>query len=143
MTARPLPTAFRCDVIPERSRVRIAPVGELDLVTTPTLARTVRELLDAGFDHLILDLGGLEFVDSTALRLILDLHTEAAQGSFRFGLIAGPRAVQRIFELSGTEAMLPFEQPLPRKPPFQRITGAPTSRLQTSARPARRYRRNP
>jgi anti-sigma B factor antagonist len=143
MTPRPLPTAFRCGVIPERSRVRIAPVGELDLVTTPTLARTVRELLDAGFDHLVIDLGGLEFVDSTALRLILDLHTEAAQGSFRFGLIEGPRAVQRIFELSATEAMLPFEPPRYRKPPFQRITGAPRSRLQVAASPPRRYRGNP
>jgi anti-anti-sigma factor len=88
--------------------VRVAPAGELDMAFAPVLASTIAELRDSGFNHLIVDLRALDFVDSTGLRLLLELNSAAQADSHRLELIAGPPEVQRVFELTGTLAILPF-----------------------------------
>jgi len=88
--------------------VRVSPVGELDLATVPTLDACLVELREAGFRELIVDLGRLEFIDSTGLRLLLQYDAEARQDGFHFCLTRGPRAVQRVFELSGADGLLTF-----------------------------------
>jgi anti-anti-sigma factor len=114
MTAYPLPMTFHCELIPERDRVRVAPAGELDVATAPQLEQAVRALLDSGFEHVILDLTDLKFLDSSGLRVILRLQASSAEGSFRLELNPGPPAVQRIFELSATIDTLTFIRPLNR-----------------------------
>lgn len=99
---------FRCEVAPERDAVRVRPVGELDLVTAPVLDAQMRELRDSGFRRLILDLRALEFIDSSGLHLILRYDAEARCDGFSLQLVPGDRAVQRVFELSGVAAQLPF-----------------------------------
>ncbi|WP_028059993.1 STAS domain-containing protein [Candidatus Solirubrobacter pratensis] len=37
----------------------------------------IAEFRDAGFDHVIVDLRALDFVDSTGLRLLLELNSAA------------------------------------------------------------------
>jgi anti-sigma B factor antagonist len=93
---------FHCPVIPERERVRVAPVGELDLATAPELRATIDELLGAGFDDVVVDLAGVTFLDSSGLHVLLALHAAAELGGYRFRLRPGPPGVQRIFELTGT-----------------------------------------
>lgn len=105
-----LPLPFACRVIPERERVRVSPAGELDLASAPQLAQTIRELHESGFDQLTLDLRDVTFLDSTGLRLILDVHSRARDGRLCLELLAGPPQVQRIFELTGTLAHLPFRR---------------------------------
>jgi anti-sigma B factor antagonist len=102
------PLEYTCDVIPERSRVRVAPAGELDRMSSPELERTIRRLRDAGFDQVILDLRRLRFLDSAGLRLVLDLDASARADSHTLALVAGPPAIQRVFEISGTLDRLPF-----------------------------------
>jgi anti-sigma B factor antagonist len=95
-------------VIPERDQVRVAPHGELDLTATPLLDETIRELLESGVHHLVLDLRHLCFMDCTGLRLILELDAIARADSLELDLIAGPPEVQRVFELAGSLDHLPF-----------------------------------
>jgi anti-sigma B factor antagonist len=105
--ASPLPP-FSCAVVPERDHVRVVPEGELDMASSPELEQTIRELRDAGFDHLVLDLRRLCFLDSTGLRLLLELSAAARANSHRLELIEGPPEVQRVIELTGTRSVLPF-----------------------------------
>jgi anti-anti-sigma factor len=72
------------------------------------LEAQIGELRAAGFRRLILDLSQLDFMDSTGLRLILRWDAEARQDGFSIGLVPGPPAVQRVFELTGTANALPF-----------------------------------
>jgi len=109
MTATPTPTPFRCEVIPERACVRVLPAGELDLETAPALERTVRELFESGFADIVLDLAELDFIDSTGLHLILTLQSAAESFGCRFRVRPGSPAVQRIFELTGTLAVVAFD----------------------------------
>lgn len=92
---------FVREVIPERDRVRVAPNGELDIATTPRLEASVRELREAGFDHIILDLGQLSFIDCAGLRPILALDAAARADWLRLQLLPGPPGVQRILEITG------------------------------------------
>ena len=73
--------------------------------------RVLGELVDSGFDHVIVNLTRLEFLDSTGLRLLLDLHASSADGTFVLELVPGPAAVQRVFEVTSTVTMLPFAWP--------------------------------
>jgi anti-sigma B factor antagonist len=102
------PIVFRVDVCPERDRVRVAPVGELDLACAGMLDARLRELRDAGFDWLVLDLRRLEFIDSTGIRVVVAHDTLARRDGSRFSLIGGPPGVRRAFELCGMLERLDF-----------------------------------
>jgi anti-anti-sigma factor len=106
----PLPEPFRCDVEPMRGWIRVRPCGELDLSTVDRLDGTLRELREAGFDQLELDLSALTFIDSTGLRLVLAWDGEARRDGMSLRLRPGPPAVQRVFELTGVVDRLPFAQ---------------------------------
>ena len=108
--AHPPPDAegFDCEIVRERDAGRIRISGALDLATVPILEAELTALRQAGVRRLILDLRGLGFMDSTGLRCILVRDAEARQDGFSFALVAGPRAVQRVFELTGTAARLTF-----------------------------------
>ena len=100
--------AFACEVVPARDAVRVRPVGSLDLATAPLLEQHVEELRRAGLRHLIVDLGGLSFMDSTGLRLVLQLQAAARQDGFDIGFRPGPPNVQRVFEMTRTTDHVQF-----------------------------------
>ncbi len=108
MSATAEPPTFRCDVEPERDRVRVVLTGELDLATVEPLEREVDSLLGSGFRWIVLDLRGLTFLDSSGLRYLLTLADGARNDGFRLELIQGGDSVRRLFELTGTQDALPF-----------------------------------
>ena len=103
------PTPYRCEVFPERERVRIAPRGELDIATVPQLEATIHELVESGFEQVVLDLRNVEFLGSTGLRLILRLRAATGGDPLRFQVWPGPPAVQRVFTLTGTAELVGFQ----------------------------------
>jgi anti-anti-sigma factor len=101
---------FRCDVVPARRAVHVKPLGELDLDTAPVVARELQQLRDAGFDDLVLDLQGVTFADSTALRMMLVWTELSRADGFAFRLVRGPACVQRLFDLTATEPYFEFAE---------------------------------
>ncbi len=99
---------FRCDVRPERRVVVVKPVGELDIATGPLLEARLCELRDVGFDHLVVDLRRLEFMDLTGLAVLLSWTLSAEERGSRFSVIPGSPAVHRVLEISGVNARLRF-----------------------------------
>ena len=100
------PAPFRVDVHPERDVVRVVPVGELDLATAELLEKQLHELRDAGFDHVVLDLRELTFIDSSGIRILVAEHHYAEKAEHEFSLISGPPAVQRALEVCGLLGLL-------------------------------------
>jgi anti-sigma B factor antagonist len=100
--------SLTCEVVPERDVVRVRPIGSLDMATAPVLEQQLEELRDAGFRQLIVDFGGLSFMDSTGLRIALKWHKAAERDGFQIGFAPGPPAVQRVFELTGMSESVPF-----------------------------------
>ena len=99
---------FRIDVEPDRESVRVAPVGELDIATVEKLRAEVERLREAGFTDLVLDLRGVRFLDSTGLRLVLELDAAAREASQELTIIRGSAVVQRIFEVTQVSERLKF-----------------------------------
>jgi anti-anti-sigma factor len=102
---------FRIDVEPSRDSVRVAPVGELDIATVDKLRAEVDRLRESGFNKVVLDLRQVRFLDSTGLRLILELDAAATEASQELMLIRGTAVVQRIFEVTQVSGRLHFVDP--------------------------------
>ncbi|MCB5167368.1 STAS domain-containing protein [Streptomyces bambusae] len=82
--------------------------GELDAQTCPQVARVANAIPLAG-RTLVVDLAGVEFMDSAALRLLLFLHRRAEAVSGRLVLRNVPDQGLRLLDLAGA---LPALRPL-------------------------------
>jgi anti-anti-sigma factor len=76
--------------------------GELDLASTPTLERELDAVESAGAKRILIDLGGVGFMDSTGLQALLRARERATAGGLQLILRRGPHQVQRVFELTKT-----------------------------------------
>ncbi|HEV7806575.1 MAG TPA: STAS domain-containing protein [Solirubrobacteraceae bacterium] len=82
--------------------------GELDLATAAQLERELKHAESSDALTIVLDLSGLQFIDSTGVRLIIQADARSRANSNRLTLLRGSAAVQRVFELTGIVGRLPF-----------------------------------
>ena len=82
--------------------------GELDLANAKDLEHELRRVEGTDAQSIVLDLSGLQFIDSTGVRVLLQAHARSRADSNRLALLRGPKAVQRVFELTGILRQLPF-----------------------------------
>lgn len=99
---------FAIAVEPERDVLKIAPRGELDLATAGQLQRALADHLNGCHARLVIDLRGVEFIDSSGLDALLTAHHQARRDNRALTIIPGSRSVQRIFEITRTVDQLPF-----------------------------------
>jgi anti-anti-sigma factor len=86
----------------------IRPVGELDLSTTQTLDTKLRRTIHDATSEVILDLGGLSFIDSSGLRLLVIASAHSQANGDRLRMLRGSAPVERVIQLSGLDGSLPF-----------------------------------
>jgi anti-anti-sigma factor len=83
----------------------IAAAGDLDLSTVDELAAATRRGLPA-HRAVVLDLTGLTFMDSSGIRLLIELA--AAQDGTRVAFIAPADPVASVLEIAGVRDRLPW-----------------------------------
>jgi anti-sigma B factor antagonist len=105
------PEPFMATLEPHREAIVVVVRGEIDLDTAADLEKRLREVLDAGFSRIVLDLRNVSFVDSTGLRAIITMDTASRAVGARFALVQGPYAVRHLFELTQTDRTLRFIEP--------------------------------
>ena len=88
-------------------RAHLSLRGELDLATAPELEQLVNERLDEG-QEVVVDLRGLDFMDSSGIRVLVAAHARAARNDTRFFVVrpAPASAVAKIVEVSGLDGEL-------------------------------------
>lgn len=84
--------------------------GELDIATIDVLSDRLADVCGRG-PSVTVDLRRVSFLDCVGLRLLLGIHADAAARGCQVDFIQGPRAVKRVFELTGTLEALPFTVP--------------------------------
>jgi anti-anti-sigma factor len=99
------------DLLRERAdaseRVRL--FGEMDLSVIGRVDREMREAEAGDADRIVLDLGELEFLDASGIRLLLHLNARSESNGHRLRLMkARSPHVQRVIELTGADDVLPF-----------------------------------
>ena len=103
-------TPFRLDTERDGDVAALRLAGELDMGATFSLEPELDRLLgDEDVRRLVVDLRDVTFVDSTGLRLILDLHQRAERDDRALSLVRGAPTVQRVFTAAGLDDVLPFE----------------------------------
>ena len=108
----------------EHRTLRLA--GELDMTSAATLEAAVSRACSGSARSITLDLSGLSFIDSSGLAVIIHTSGLCSNRGCAFQLVPGPRAVQRLFELTGLDGVLPFvetEAPDPGVAPRHQAEG--------------------
>jgi len=87
----------------------VALAGELDVAGASLLEHEIERIVtDHDSRELVLDLSGLEFMDSTGLRLMVLADERAQRESRRLSLVRGQPDVQRVFEITRMTERLRF-----------------------------------
>jgi anti-anti-sigma factor len=88
--------------------VRVCPFGAVDIGTVGELREQLENAAAAGKKHVVLDLRCATFLDSAGLHLVLEADAASRAQGWEFELAGGPPDVQRVFDLTGARARLPF-----------------------------------
>ncbi len=81
----------------------VALEGRLDLRASTVVHQRVSTALAAAGGSLVLDLGAVEFIDSSGLAVLADLHREAGRMGGRLAIVAPEGPARRIFTLTRTD----------------------------------------
>ena len=100
---------FACALEAQGATAVLSLRGEMDLATIDHFDQMVNESLATGPGRVVVDLSGLEFIDSSGMRALLRLQARLGDRA-RLEIVPGPPAVQRVFELVGLTAALPFRR---------------------------------
>lgn len=85
--------------------------GEFELDSAETVRTTLGEHIDNDYRSVVLDLGGVTFMDSSGLRAAIEASKAATGRGRSFAMVPGPPPVQRIFAITGTADMFPAPAP--------------------------------
>ena len=108
------PARFEITEETRRETLILSIAGELDLSTAPELARRVEDRLDESLTTVTLNLRNLTFMDSSGLRLLIELNQQASQGAWKLTLIPSEHeSAKTVLRLTGADVGLPFEDSSP------------------------------
>ena len=85
-------------------------VGELDLASMHLLEQEL-DRVGAQGQELVLDLRRLQFIDSTGLHALLRADRQRSDSGGQLTIVRGPRAVDRLFRLTGLDSRLRIVEP--------------------------------
>jgi anti-sigma B factor antagonist len=105
----PRPGELRIKTARLGTRIELTLAGELDLVSAPQLESELMEVESPDAGELLLDLAGVQFIDSTGLRVLLGA-TKRADATGQKLLVRHVRGqARRLFEIAGVTEQFSFE----------------------------------
>jgi len=102
--------AFSISVERRGDEAAIIVGGDLDLASADSLEREVAKQRADGVTRFLVDLGEVDFIDSTGLRVLLALRNDAKRNSHPLTLVPPPPTVRRIFTITGTRALFDWKE---------------------------------
>ena len=83
--------------------------GELDLGSAASLETELSDPLSDGYQHIVIDLTQLSFMDSRGLVTLLTAQNAAQANQKAFTLRRAGQQVQRLFAITGLKNLFTFE----------------------------------
>ena len=93
----------------------VAVKGEIDVATAPHLRSYLDHLLDGGDESIVVDLGEVAFLDSTALGVLITTQKRCHAAGGQLVLVATNRRILKVFEITGLGDVFPM---------FESVSGA-------------------
>jgi len=89
-------------------RTVVAVGGEIDVYTAPQLRERLNDLVADGQYHLVVDMQGVEFLDSTGLGVLVGglKRVRAHDGSLR--LVCVQEKILKVFRITGLTKVFPI-----------------------------------
>ena len=103
----PPPEEFAISTTEIDGRAHVTVRGELDLATAPELEDVLTERIDQS-QEVVVDLRGLEFMDSSGIPVLVAAHARAGRTGMRVFIVrpAPGSAVGKIVDVSGLDREL-------------------------------------
>lgn len=99
---------FRLEVTSLEGHTVVAAYGELDVASAPQLRDTVLELCAVAAPRIVIDLSGLQFLDSVGLGVLVGFHKRVRSVDGVFAVVSGNRRIRPVFELTGLAQVIPL-----------------------------------
>lgn len=106
-----VPAAFRVDLVPDRTRILVAPHGDIDLSTAGEVREAIADVRERGFDRIVLDLRGVTFIDSTGVSLLVRTRSASHEHSWAFSIIDGSEQIEHVLVLAGVSHLFTRASP--------------------------------
>jgi anti-sigma B factor antagonist len=74
--------------------------GELDIATAPRLIAALNQAFATLERPLVLDLSGVDFMDSTGLALLMNAYRRVKRGGQGFAIVCPGGPISRVFEIA-------------------------------------------
>lgn len=105
------PTKFEIKDGRAGTSLTVSITGELDMSTVQALSEHIDKQLSTGVTDLTLDLREMAFMDSTGLRLLIELNNRALQQAWRLTLRSPQHeSAALVLRATGADTNLPFVQ---------------------------------
>lgn len=90
-----------------RAIIEIA--GEMDVYTTPQAKEAMLDLLERGYHHLVVDLQRTEYLDSTALGVLVGTLKRVREQGGDLRLVAPSPRIRRLLEITRLVNVFPID----------------------------------
>jgi len=88
--------------------------GEIDLSTSSVFKETVYQVIESGHNDVIIDLNGLEFMDSTGLGVLVAALKKTSMEGGSIKLICNKRNILKVFTITGLDKVFSIYDNLQR-----------------------------
>ena len=102
-------STFHASVAAGESGPLIVLTGEVDITTAAELSELVTGQLAEGTLHLTIDVGGLDFADTAAIRVFLLAAKKLRQRGGDLVLLRPQRTLARVLEILGAEEVIEIQ----------------------------------
>lgn len=88
--------------------VRLRLIGEIDMSTVPVFEEAFTSAVDQASDRLIIDLSGVQFMDSSGLNALIRARNSMDDRGIGLVISGVSEQVRRLFEVSGLTSAFMF-----------------------------------
>jgi anti-anti-sigma factor len=91
------------DIVQERSNgvLVVAPIGRIDSTTSDVLEQALARAFEAGERRMVIDFGGVSYISSAGLRVLLVMSKQLRAERGVLVLCAFGEPVRQVFDLAG------------------------------------------
>jgi anti-sigma B factor antagonist len=96
--------------------------GEIHVTTAPEFSQKLNDAIAAGTRRVVIDMSGVEFIDSTGLSVLLNGLRRVTRADGRLALVVSNPTVLRLFEITKLDST--FDIQPTRAAALERVQGA-------------------